>query len=111
MSYFNSEDLKRFADVGQFAPELMNKFFEYYNSVVGGDSALSKREKALIALAVAHVQKCPYCIDSFTTTCLESGASPEQMTEAIHVGAAMQAGITLVHGVQMQNHLRKLDAI
>ncbi|MBM3386028.1 MAG: 4-carboxymuconolactone decarboxylase, partial [Betaproteobacteria bacterium] len=69
---------------------------------------LTKREKALIALAVSHAQKCPYCIDAYTTQCLETGANPEQMMEAVHVAAVMQAGITLVHSVQMQNHLKKL---
>lgn len=107
MDYYKSEDLKRFGEVGQFAPDLMKSFFEYYNKAVGTDGALSKREKALIALAVSHVKQCPYCIDAYTTTCLENGASPEQMTEAIHVGAAMEAGINLVHGVQMQNALKK----
>ena len=68
----------------------------------------SKREKALIALAVAHAQKCPYCIDAYTTQCLETGSNPEQMMEAVHVAAVMQAGITLVHSVQMQNHLKKM---
>ncbi len=105
MSYYESEDLKRFAEVGRFRPELMDKFFAYYNAVVGQDGALSKREKALIALAVAHVKQCPYCIDAYTTACLEAGSNPDQMTEAIHVGAAMEAGIKLVHGVQMHNAL------
>lgn len=106
MNYYESADLPKFPEVGKFAGELMDKFFEYYNAVVGGDSALTRREKALIALAVSHAQKCPYCIDAYTTACLEAGSNPEEMTEAIHVAAAMEAGITLVHGVQMQNALK-----
>jgi alkylhydroperoxidase/carboxymuconolactone decarboxylase family protein len=104
--HYKKDDLARFGEVGQFAGEHMKKFFAYYNGIVGTDGALTRREKALIALAVAHAMKCPYCIDSYTTTCLETGSNPDQMTEAIHVAAAMQAGITLVHGVQMQNSLR-----
>ena len=110
MHYYESKDLKKFAGVGKFRQELMDKFFEYYNKVTGEDGALSKREKSLIALAVAHAFQCPYCIDAYTTQCLETGANPEQMTEAIHVAAAMQAGITLVHGVQMHNVLEKYGA-
>ena len=34
----------------------------------------------------------------------------EQMTEAVHVAASMEAGITLVHGVQMLNSLEKQGA-
>ncbi len=110
MNYFESEDLKKFGDVGKFRKELMDKFFAYYNEVVGKDGALTKREKALIALAVAHSAKCPYCIDAYTTACLETGSSPDQMTEAVHVSAAMMAGITLVHAVQMDNHIEELGA-
>ena len=111
MDYFKSDDLDKFSEVGEFAPELMEQFFAYYGQATSSDGALTKREKALIALAIAHVQQCPYCIDAFTTACLESGANPEEMTEAVHVGGAMQAGITLVHGVQMRNALKKRGAL
>jgi alkylhydroperoxidase/carboxymuconolactone decarboxylase family protein len=107
-SYYESQDLAKFGGIGEHAKKLADEFFRYYGEVTGTDGALTKREKALIALAVSHAQKCPYCIDAYTTQCLETGASPEQMMEAVHVAAAMQAGITLVHSVQMQNHLRKL---
>ena len=107
-SYFESEDLKKFGAIGRNAKALADQFFQYYNAVTGQDGALSKREKALIALAISHAQKCPYCIDAYTTACLEAGSNPEQMMEAVHVAAVMKAGITLVHGVQMQNHLDKL---
>lgn len=111
MSYYKSEDLKRFGEVGKFRPELMNKFFDYYNSATGDDGALSKKEKALIALAIAHFKQCPYCIDAYTTQCLETGSNPDEMTEAIHVAAAMASGMVLVHGVQMHNILEKHSAL
>jgi len=107
-SYYESEDLKKFGDIGRHGPALAGKFFEYYGAVTATDGALTKREKALIALAISHSEKCPYCIEAYTTACLEAGANPEQMMEAVHVAAVMKAGITLVHGVQMQNHLDKL---
>jgi alkylhydroperoxidase/carboxymuconolactone decarboxylase family protein len=111
MSYYEPKDLERFGEIGKFRSELAEKFFDYYNSVVGQDGALTKREKALIALAVAHSRQCPYCIDAYTTGCLENGANPDEMTEAIHVAAVMEAGITLVHGVQMHNALRRVGAM
>src|SRR5262249_16779038 len=107
VSYYESQDLKRFVEIGKFRKELMDQFFSYYNEVTAKDGALTRREKALIALAVSHSRQCPYCIDAYTTQCLESGASPDQMTEAIHVAAAMEAGMTLVHGVQMHNALER----
>jgi len=111
MDYYDPKDLKRFSEMGKFSEELMKKFFDYYNAATGEDGALTKREKALIALAVAHVKQCPYCIDAYTTQCLETGADPEQMTEAIHVAASLEAGITLIHGVQMHNVLEKNGAL
>ena len=102
--YFDPEDLKKFGNIGRVNKELADKFFDYYNSTMKA-GALSEREKALIALAVAHAMKCPYCIDAYTSTCLEKGADEAQMSEAVHVAAAMQAGIALVHSVQMMNHI------
>ncbi len=103
-NYFESEDLKKFGNIGRVNKALADKFFDYYNSTMQA-GALSEREKALIALAVAHAMKCPYCIDAYTTACLEKGADEAQMSEAVHVAAAMQAGVTLVHSVQMMNHI------
>lgn len=108
MNYYNSCDLKKFGDIRRTNKELGDQFFTYFNSVMKG-GALSEREKALIALAVSHALKCPYCIDSYSTACLEKGADEAQMNEAVHVAAAMAAGITLMHGVQMMNKVDDLS--
>ncbi len=110
MNYYDSKDAKRLPEVGKFRKELLDKFFEYYGAVTGADGALTKREKALIALAVAHAKECPYCIDVYSLQCLENGSNPEEMTEAIHVAAAMEAGMTLIHGIQMHNALDRYGA-
>ncbi|MBQ3626799.1 MAG: carboxymuconolactone decarboxylase family protein [Synergistaceae bacterium] len=70
--------------------------------------ALTKREKALIALAVAHAVQCPYCIDAYAQSCLENGANEEQMMEAVHVAFAIRGGASLVYGVQMKNVIKDL---
>jgi len=106
--YYHAKDLARFSDVGKDAPELWQKFSEWYAAVFK-EGALSEREKALIALAVAHAVQCPYCIDAYTTASLEKGSTPEQMTEAVHVAAAIRGGASLVHGVQMRNVSEKLS--
>ena len=68
------------------------RYFDYYGEVMK-EGKLSEREKALIALAVATTQRCPYCIDAYTDRCLSLGVSREEMMEAVHVGAAMVAGV------------------
>ena len=107
-NYYESNDLEKFATMGEFAPKLWEKFMEYYGAVFES-GALTKREKALIALAVAHAVQCPYCIDAYTQSCLENGANEEQMTEAIHVACALRGGASLVHGVQMKNIVKELS--
>lgn len=105
--YYDEADLAKFGDIGRVNKELGDKYFEYYNSAMA-EGALSAREKSLIALAVAHALKCPYCIDAYTRASLEKGADEEQMNEAVHVASAMAAGITLVHSVQMMNKIDEL---
>ena len=67
LAYYDAPDLARFAEVGEGAPELWEKFFAWYDAVFA-DGALSAREKSIIALAVAHAVQCPYCIDAYTAT-------------------------------------------
>jgi len=107
--YFDPADLKRFGKITEFQEEMGKKFFDWYGTVFKGDSALTAREKSLIALAVAHTVQCPYCIDAYTSSCLEKGADEEQMMEAVHVAAAIKGGATLVFGVQMMNHTEQLS--
>jgi len=94
--------------MGEHAPELWNAFQTWYSSVFKA-GALSAREKSLIALAVAHAVQCPYCIDAYTEDCLEKGSNLDQMTEAVHVAAAIRGGASLVHGLQMRNAAKKLS--
>ena len=59
-SYYEPADLNRFADVGQFASAHMQRFWAYYSEVFSKDGALTTREKALIGLALACADQCPY---------------------------------------------------
>ena len=104
--YYKSDHLGAFGSIAEGSPELAKKFFDYYNAVFAA-GALTEREKALIALAVAHTVQCPYCIDAYTTASLENGSDLEQMTEAVHVACAIRGGASLVHGMQMQEHAKK----
>ncbi len=106
--YYDQHDLERFGSIGENVPELAEKFFDYYGAVFK-DGALTAREKALIALGVAHAIQCPYCIDSYSKDCLRKGADLDQMTEAVHVAAALRGGASLVHGIQMRNRAEKIS--
>ncbi len=109
MSYYDPKDLRKFGRITDWSESLGEKFFDYYNSVFQ-DGALTPREKSLIALAVAHTEMCPYCIDAYTKDGLERGITKQEMMEAVHVGAAIKSGASLVHGVMMMNKVNKLDS-
>ena len=105
--YYDRHDLAKFPEIGNNCPDLSHKFFEWYNAVFA-EGALSAREKSLIALAVAHAVQCPYCIDAYSRDALEKGADLDQLTEAVHVSAAIRGGSSLVHGVQMRAHAARI---
>ena len=107
-TYYKPEDLPKFEEIGKEASDLAKKFFDYYGAVFA-EGELTEREKSLIALAVAHTIQCPYCIDAFTQGCLEKGSNLAEMTEALHVVAAIRGGASLVHGIQMRNIAEKLS--
>ncbi len=107
-NYYHPQDLKDFPNIAEHAGSLGKKFFDYLGSAMQA-GALSEREKALIALAVSTVQNCPYCIDAYTNKCLSIGLSGEEMMESIHVGAAINAGITLAHATQMRKILKRKE--
>ena len=68
-TYYGPEDLKKFGSITEFQKEFGEKYF----GSVFQEGALTIRQKALIALAVAHVESCPYCIDSDTADCIKKG--------------------------------------
>lgn len=104
--YYDRDHLAHFGQIKEGSPELAAKFFAYYGAVFE-EGALTQREKALIALAVAHTVQCPYCIEAWTDSSMKHGADLEQMTEAVHVATAIRGGASLVHGMQMLEHAKK----
>lgn len=106
--YTDPKDLKSFGKITEWQEDMGQKFFDWYAGVTEGDSALTEREKALIALAVSHAIQCSYCIDAYTTNSLQAGADEEQMMEAVHVAAAVKAGTTLIYARQMQRQVDKI---
>ena len=74
-----------------------NEAFEAFSKAVFEDGALDGRTKQLVAVAVAHVTQCPYCIKGHTRLASKAGASDEQIMEAIWVAAEMRAGGAYAH--------------
>ena len=71
--------------------------FQEFSKQVFAAGALDTKAKQLIAVAVAHVTQCPYCIQAHTKAALREGASEYELMEAIWVAAEMRAGGAYAH--------------
>ena len=71
--------------------------FKAFSRSVFAEGALPVKTKQLIAVAVAHVTQCPYCIRGHTSAALQQGATAEEIMEAIWVAAEMRAGGAYAH--------------
>jgi AhpD family alkylhydroperoxidase len=78
------------------APETQAAF-DAFSRTVFAEGALSAKMKQIVAVAVAHVTQCPYCIKGHTKAALRSGATREELMEAIWVAAEMRAGGAYAH--------------
>jgi AhpD family alkylhydroperoxidase len=92
----------------ELAPQVHDAF-EAFSRAVFADGALPEQTKQLIAVAVAHTTQCPYCIQGHTRLARRTGASDEQIMEAVWVAAEMRAGGAYAHSTLALSELAHLD--
>lgn len=80
----------------ELAPDPLSAF-KAFSASVFAEGALPSKTKQLIAVAVAHVTQCPYCIRGHTQGALKAGATEAEIMEAIWVSAEMRAGAAYAH--------------
>jgi len=93
----------------ELAPEI-HSAFRAFGRRVFADGALPEKTKQLIAVAVAHVTQCPYCIRGHTELATKKGATEQELMEAIWVAAEMRAGATYAHSVIAIDAMRRGQA-
>ncbi|MDP2917422.1 MAG: carboxymuconolactone decarboxylase family protein [Dehalococcoidia bacterium] len=106
--YFYSLEARKYrGKLGELKGEAVQAF-EQFNKKVFAEGALTLKQKELIALAAAHVTRCPYCIDSHAKKAKDAGATDEEIAEAILVAVAMSAGASMAHAnIAMQSLAEK----
>lgn len=92
----------------QLAPPALEAFSKFSEAVFA-EGTLSVMIKQLIAVAVAHVTQCPYCIRGHTRSALRHGATREQIMEAIWVASEMRAGGAYAHSLIALSEMREGD--
>ncbi len=88
---FKSDIGKEMGLFREINPELHSAWMEYHNGVFH-DGALSQKDKQLIAVAGAHITRCPYCIRSRVRLAKNHGASDQEIVEAIYVAMRFAMG-------------------
>lgn len=88
------------------ASEIMEAW-NNFSKTVFKEGALPEKTKQLIAVAVAHVTQCPYCIRSHTKSAMRKGASREEIMEAIWVASEMRAGGAYAHSTIAIDEMEK----
>jgi AhpD family alkylhydroperoxidase len=88
------------------APEIM-KAWNNFSKTVFIEGELPEKTKQLIAVAVAHVTQCPYCMRSHTKLALLKGASKAEIMEAIWVASEMRAGAAYAHATIAMAEMEK----
>ena len=82
--------------------------FRAFSQQVFADGALPAKMKQIIAVAVAHVTQCPYCIRGHTKAALRQGATKQEIMEAIWVAAEMRAGAAYAHSILAIEEMEKV---
>lgn len=90
----------------QLAPKQMEAW-RNFSKTVFKEGVIPEDTKHLIAIAVAHVTQCPYCIRSHTKQALGMGVSKEAIVEATWIAAEMRAGAAVAHAALAIDEMQK----
>ena len=93
---YAQSNLKNLGQLGKLAPEGF-KGYQAFSAAATKAGKLSAKFKEIIAVAVANATQCPYCIDVHTKKAINSGATNEELAEAIMVTSALKAGGSYAH--------------
>ena len=95
---FHGVDVKTvFRRMRGLVPEAYRRWLEFDHAAFA-DGALPAKTKELIAVGIAHITQCPWCIDAHVKKATAAGASDAEIGEVIFVAMAMAAGAAWSHG-------------
>lgn len=97
---FDFNNLKKLPALATKAPAAMNGF-KVFDAAALADGAISKKNKELIAIAVALTTQCGYCLEVHRKAAVAAGATEEELAETVFVAAALRAGAALTHGTHL----------
>jgi AhpD family alkylhydroperoxidase len=106
--YFYALDArKHYKDLMAAQKDMFQAFITFNNEIFEKKSALPRKVKELIAVAVAHTTQCPYCIEGHVKAAKKEGATEQEIAEAIFVAAALRAGGAFAHSTVAMGVLKR----
>lgn len=94
------ENLTRLPKLGELAPEATKAFWAYDKAALT-EGVIPKKYKELMAIAVALVTQCAYCIELHRQGALKAGVTEQELAETVHVAVALRAGGAITHGTHL----------
>lgn len=101
---YHRQVLETLAQLGRMSPDTL-RGYRTLGDAGAKTQRLDARTRELIALAVAVTEKCDGCIVVHADAALKHGATREEITEALGVAIAVNAGAALIYSA------RVLDAV
>ena len=89
------------------------KMLEAYRGVAaaqGSNGALDAKTRELIAMAVAVTTRCDGCISSHAAAAAKAGATEAEMSDALGVAIALNAGAAYVYSLRAMEAYGELKA-
>ena len=97
MDFHNVDMAAQLKKMRELVPESFRAFLEF-DKVAFKDGAIPGKTKELIALGIAQITQCPWCIQAHTKKASTAGASDAEIAETTFVAMAMAAGAAWSHG-------------
>lgn len=93
-------------DLEKHVPDSIGNFTEFMEVVLKPGS-LDLKTKELIALGMALTARCKYCIGMHTQSCLDAGATEEEIWEVAAVAVMMCGGPALTYTAELRKSLQE----
>ena len=97
MRFHDVDTATQFKRMRELVPETYRAFLDFDRQAFK-DGTIPGKSKQLIALGIAQITQCPWCIDAHTKQAATAGASDAEIAETIFVAMAMAAGAAWSHG-------------
>jgi len=102
---YKKELMGRIGEIAKLSPDTVKGYQTLSAANAHKEDSLGAKTRELISLAVAVTTRCDGCITVHTDAALKAGATRGEISEALGVAIAMNAGAALVYSA------RAMDAV